>query len=52
MYPRHEMVYHTKAGTAPSRNSQIAFESVLGKKEEESSECGVIKAVSFIMKEF
>ena len=32
VYPRHAMVYHTKAGTTPNRNAQIAFKSVLGKK--------------------
>ena len=28
VYSRHEMVHPTKAGVTPSRNTQVAFESV------------------------
>ena len=30
VYPRHEVVYQTKAGTAPNWNAQITFKSVIG----------------------
>ena len=51
VYPRHEMVYHTKAGTALNRNAKIVFKSILGQKDEENSEYGIIKTVSSIMTE-
>ena len=49
--PRHEMLYHTKSSTSPNRNTQIAFKSVFRPEEVESSEYGIVKTVSFIMKE-